>query len=388
MKNKQLLLCSLLIVICSLLPAIDFGLVLDQKAEFSGEESGTDFLYKGILIPRFSGLLGDRGSFHISAGLNYEVDPVSFIPELLRTDFYWLQNPWEFRVGRMTYQDPLGFIAAGLFDGTRFSFNSEAGTFSAGGWYTGLLNKIRANIEMTPKELELYDTAIEYSDFAKTYFAPKRVLAALDWEHQGLWERIPARLSFLGQFDLGEEELHSQYLAGKLSFPAGSIIFDLGGSLEFLEVKGDFNMAFAAEAGLFWKIKSQQLSFLGRYSSGQSDSLAAFLPLTTVSQGHVLGPKLSGISLLSLDYNVLLHRTLSLDLSSFYFIRSDSSSFYFYGNEGRLLGAEFYAGLYWNPVSDFFVNIGGGAFLPSLGNAAPKVSSLWRFDINLIISLY
>ena len=382
----------LLILTCSLF-TLDFGLVLDQSAEYGGSGSDSAFGYKGILIPKVSGLLGESGGFYISAGANYEFDPLDILPELLRTDLYLHNGNLEFRLGRMQYQDPLGYIATGLFDGARLSFDSEAGTFSAGGWYTGFLNKIRANIEMTNKEQEQNATALDYSDFTNTYFAPRRVLSALEWEHQGLGERIPAKLSLLGQFDLGDKPLHSQYLAGKMSIPAGSLVFDLGGCLEFLQVSGDSSSAFAAEAGITWRMSAQQFALLGRYSSGNDGSITAFQPLTTVSQGYILKPKLSGLSLISLDYTARLQRTLSIGISTLYFIRSnissgDSDSYPFYGNDGHLLGAEFYAGLYWAPVSDMMINLGGGAFMPSLGNVAPEAERLWRFEANVIISFF
>jgi len=377
----------LLIFTCSLF-ALDLGLVLDQSAEYSGSQGDMEFQYKGILIPRASGLLGAGGSFYVSAGLNYQNNPWEAAPELLRTDLYWQSEGLELRAGRMIYSDPLGYIASGLFDGGRLSFNSAAGTFSAGAWYTGLVYKRRAAIEMTAKETELYNSELDYGDFANTYFAPSRVLAALEWEHQGLAESMAARLSLLGQFDLGEGKLHSQYLAGKLSFPAGMLAFDLGGCMELIEASSEMDMAFAAELGIAIKDSIQRLSLLGCFSSGKGASVAAFLPLTTVSQGHVLAPKLSGVSLAALEYSARLHRTFSLGLSSFYFIRTDFESYPGFGNEGRFLGGEFYGELFWSPVSDISVVLGGGAFLPSLGNAAPDANIFWRVNAGLTISLY
>ena len=378
----------LLTFTCSLLFAIDVGLVLDQGAEYSGSAGDTDFQYKGILIPRVSGLLGDNGRLYFSAGLNFQNDPWRAAPELLRTDLFWQSKGLEARVGRMLYSDPLGYIASGLFDGGRLSLDSAAGTFSAGAWYTGLIYKRRAVIEMTAKEAELYSSALEYDNFADTYFAPRRLLAALDWEHQGLGELVAAKMSFLGQFDLGEEKLHSQYLAGKLSVPAGWIVFDLGGCLELIEASGETNAAFAAELGAGIKGSAQGLSLLGRFSSGKGPSLAAFLPLTTVSQGHVLSPKLSGVSLLALEYSARLHRAFSLGLSSYYFIRTDYKTYPGFGGHGRFLGGEFYGVLYWSPVSDIAFNAGGGIFLPALGNAEPNAKSFWRVNAGLTLSLY
>ena len=371
------------------LPALDFGLVLDQSAEYSGGwEGDADFQYKGILVPRLSGLFGDSGRFYASAGLNFQNGPWKAAPELLRTDIHWQAGSVEARLGRMLYSDPLGLVASGLFDGGQVSLDTGAGTFGAGAWYTGLLYKRRAAIEMTAEESGLYASELDYGDFANTYFAPRRLLAALGWEHQGLGGKVLAGLSVLGQFGLGGEKLHSQYLSGRASVPAGPLSLGVGGCLELIEAQGGTDPAFAAELEIAWRSPVQRLSLLGRLSSGEGASTAAFLPLTTVSQGRVLGPKLSGVSLATLEYSARPLRSLSLGLSSSYYMRSDFVTCPGFGGSGRFLGGELYGELFWSPASDVSLSAGGGVFLPSLGNAAPDARALWRVDAGLTLSLY
>ena len=382
--------CCLFTVHRNLLSAADFGLTLDQNAELSGP--GTNFNYNGILVPHISGLLGSGGGLYISAALNWENNPWGLVPELLRTDFSWRSEKLEFKMGRMSYFDPLNFIAGGLFDGFRFSFDGTAGTFSFGAWYTGLLYKKRANIGMTSAELMNSISTVDYGNFMKSYFAPRRILSAFDWEHQGLGERVMAKFSILGQFDLSGESLHSQYFAGKLSVPAAFMVFDLGGCFELLEAGADNTTsvftAFAADLGIAWRSPSHRLSLLGRYSSGGNENKMPFLPLTTISQGYVLQPKLSAISLVSLDYVGRLHRVFSLGLSSYYFIRNFWESNSAYSSKDSFLGCEFSGGLYWSPISDISLNFRGGVFLPSLGNAAPNGKNLWRIDLDLVLLLF
>ena len=375
-----------------LLTALDFGLVLDQNAEYSGGwDSGADFQYRGILVPRVSGLFGEGGRLYASAGLNFQNGPWAAAPELLRTDINWQAGSVEARLGRMLYSDPLGIAASGLFDGGQLSLDGAAGTFSAGAWYTGLLYKRRAAIEMTPDEAGLYGSELDYGDFANTYFAPRRLLAALGWEHQGLGGRVLAGLDLLGQFGLsGGDRLHSQYLSGRASAPAGPLTLGAGGCIELIEAQGKTRPAFAAELEIAWRSPVQRLSLLGRHSSGEGASTAAFLPLTTAAQGRVLGPKLSGVSLATLEYSARPLRSLSLGLSSSYFIRSDFVTYPNYGGpgHGRFLGGEVYGELFWAPASDVSLSAGGGVFLPSLGNAEPGARALWRVDAGLTISIY
>jgi len=235
----------------------------------------------------------------------------------------------------------------------------------------------------------------DYNDFFDTYFAPKRLAAALDWEHLSLGGPLQARAALIGQFDLGGSGLHSQYLAGRLTLPLSAVTFSLGACLELLQDNGTFATAAAAELGVQLPLPTpvqDRFSFTARYSSGSSgDAFAAFLPLTTKAQGDIIGVKLSGLSLLSLEYSARIIPALSANIGSTYFIRSDLETYTAYpitqGSGGYFLGNEFYARLIWSPFSDLQINLGGGAFLPSLGDAAPDADAVWRLELNLVFGL-
>jgi len=204
MGNKKRTVLIFLFALCyslfaSRIWAFDVGLMLDQNAFYSGVASNTAFAYNGVAVPRISGFMsGDKGEFYISAGINYQNNPWGFVPELLRTELSWSISYMELSLGRMSYSDPLGYIASGLFDGERFSSHMKAGTISVGVWYTGFIYKKRINIEMTDDEKKSNNAAFNFGDFAGSYFAPRRFLITFDWEHQGLGERVFARLSLLG----------------------------------------------------------------------------------------------------------------------------------------------------------------------------------------------
>jgi len=398
MNSRFKLLCSLILAFCPLLPAWDFGMFLNQETGYGGIGSDGIFDYSIGVVPRVTGLIGQTGEFIISGGfeLNYN-DGWDYVPELLRTELSFHSGAWAFEIGRMYHSDPLGFIAEGLFDGAKLAYNSEAGTFSVGAWYTGLLYKKRANIALTPEEHEANNAPLDYDNFGGTYFAPKRFLGALGWEHLG--GPVQARASILGQFDfIGEKPLNSQYAVVKLTVPVKAFSFDLGGCLELLQNDGEFKTAFAAEAGIAYTppaMFKSRLSLLARYSSGRDrdGQLVAFAPFTSKSQGDILGAKLSGLSVISLDYVVRLHSAFSASLTSSYFIRNDSETFTAYplsgdDSNGNFLGNEFFARLLWSPVSDLQINLGGGIFLPSMGNAAPKADSLWRAELSVVFSLF
>jgi len=393
-RIRFFLICYLLFFICYLVPAWDFGMILNQNAGYGGTGNDGNFDYSIGAVPRITGLVGNTGDFIISGGFELDYnDGWGNVLELLRTELSFHPGEWSFEVGRMYHSDPLGFIAEGLFDGAKATYYSDLGTFSAGAWYTGLLYKKRASIEMTAEEANANKAPLDYDDFGGTYFAPKRFLGALGWEHLG-WV-VKARASVLAQFDLGEKPLNSQYAVVKLTMPVNAFSFDLGGCLELLQNNGKSNTAFAAEAGIAYTLPlsfKNRLSFLARYSSGGGQS-SAFLPLTTESQGDVLKLKLSGISMVSFDYSARLHPAFSAGLTSSYFIRNDLKTYARYPlpegkSSGYLLGNEFFGRLLWNPASDLQVNLGGGIFLPSMGNAAPNAKNFWRVELNAVFSLF
>jgi hypothetical protein len=401
MKRMRLFfLCSLLFALCSLLPAVDFGLLLNQNAGYGGLGSDANFDYYVGLVPRLSGLIGKTGDFIISAGVeaDYNKDGWGYIPELLRTELSFHPGNWAFEIGRMYHTDPLGFVAEGLFDGVRLAHHSEAGTFSLGAWYTGLLYKKRVNVELTPEEIEANKAPLDYNNWLGTYFAPKRFLGALSWEHLGL--PVQPTISILGQFDFfGDNPVNSQYAVAKLVLPVKGFSLDVGGCFELIESNGGFSTALAAEAEIAYspstKLKNR-LSLTGRYATGYTDEdsfFTAFQPLTTRSQGDVLRVRLTGLSIFSLDYVIRLHPAFSAGLTSTYFIRNDLGAYMGYpipeeNSDGHFLGDEFFVRLLWSPASDLQVNLGGGIFLPSLGNAAPNVENFWRVELNVVFSLF
>jgi len=210
---------------------------------------------------------------------------------------------------------------------------------------------------------------------------------------------VQTQASILGQFDfIGDKPLNSQYAVVKLTMPVSAFSFDLGGCLELLQTDGELEAAFAAEAGVAYtppgSLKSR-LSLLARYSSGgDGDGMfTAFAPFTTKNQGAILGAKLSGLSVITLDYLARLHPALSANLASTYFILNDSVSYSGYplpdgGSDESFLGNEFFARLLWSPVSDLQVSLGGGIFLPFMGNVAPKADNSWRVELGVVFSLF
>jgi hypothetical protein len=400
-----LLFLSVILILPASLCAFDFGLITNQYAGFYNQDGGEGiFEYKGDILPRFSGLIGDTGEFLISAGFSLGVlnDDFFFVPELLRTEVNFRFGGSSIRAGRIFYSDPIGFIAGGFFDGVQFSHNSSAGIFSAGAWYTGLLYKKTAHITMTDNDIDIYEAELDYNDFADTYFAPARLLASFDWEHPSIAELFSLKAALTGQFDLTDSDvkLHTQYLTVKASLPVKRFLFEIGGSLEALQTAQDddnkFAMALAGDFGLFWTLPSNfhsRLSFTGHIAGGRvDDSIVAFVPVSTKIYSGVFQPKLSALSILALNYTARLDQTIGTGLSASFFVRNDLGTFTDYpvskDSEGYFLGTEIFARIVWSPASDLQFNIGGGAFLPALGDAGPQEQAIWRAELTVVLALY
>jgi len=409
LKTNRLLYTCLLLAIFTLglkhvsLAAYDFGLVVNQNVGYGN--NGTDdnkIDYQADILPRFSGLVGDNGDFFVSAGmtLGYEND-FYYVPEILRTEFSLRFGNFGIRAGRISYSDPLSLIAIGLFDGVQFSHNSTAGSFNIGAMYTGLLYKKNANITMTAIDQEKYDSVLNYSDFYDTYFAPPRFLASLGWEHPSVGEFLRLKTSIIGQFDLADadEKYHSQYIILKAGIPVNSLLFELGGSLELSQAlsadEDSSNIAFAGVFGVYWTLPSSfssRLSFTGTIAGGKvDDSIGAFVPITTKYYGSIFEQKMSGLSVFDLNYSARLSGAVGTSLSMLYFVRNDLGTFRGYplsaDNDGYFLGAELFARIIWSPVSDLQLNLGGGAFLPSMGNAGPDSNPWWRIELTAILAI-
>jgi hypothetical protein len=249
---------------------------------------------------------------------------------------------------------------------------------------------------MIEPELASYNSGFDYADFWNTYFAPRRLIGVLDWEHPSLAEYIDIGIALIGQYDLcGDERFyHSQYLVFKAGIPVNAFTFNLGGCAEVMELPGTYHVSFAGELGIAWAPPASfpnMLTFSGRYSAGTvDDTLTAFVPITTEPQGGVLKAKLSGLSIIRLDYIARLHQTFSLSFQGSYFILNDLGTYQGRpaGKGGYFLGSELYGFLVWSPVSDIRIKGGGGVFLPSLGNAEPNGKMQWGAELGLTLALY
>jgi hypothetical protein len=406
---KRICFCAL-VLLCSALPvfAFDFGLVISQTGEYTNADGG-EINYTGSYTPWFSSELGTTANIYLSAKLStvyengdWKPENLPILLELGRFEISWrpLTNVY-LEAGRVRFKDPAGLIAAGLFDGLSGSIVLGGARLSTGVFYTGLLYKETAKIMMNSGDAGKYATALDYSD-PDTYFAPRRILVSAMAEFLDLTPRTTLALNILAQFDVNPESalnpsIQTQYFEVHYTAELLETLSATGSTVAALAEKEGENtqLHFAAAAGVDWEVPGAVRDlFHGelRWSSGYvNKNITAFAPLSSIAQGQVFDPRLSGLMILNAKYTARLHQTLSVSAEGNYFVRTDGKTLI--GTEyppstSRLLGGELYATLLWAPVSDLVVTAGGGAFFPGWGDVFVSDAPVrWKFTAALILSL-
>jgi hypothetical protein len=395
------------LVLCLITPAFaaDVGLLLNQTLGYEGYETDGAVDYSGTISPWFSSSLGKNAGFYLSAAftLKYEGFEDGWnggVPELLRTELNLrFREAVTLKLGRIYYADPLALVAEGLFDGVRTDIDAGGGAVSLGLYYTGFLYKKNINIHLTDEEVVEYDTPFDYGDFADTYFAPRRAVVSLGWSNPGLaGDLLRLNLDLLGQLDCsgGEDTYHSQYLIARAGIPfKDRFFFEAGAAVELIEAASDPVRAGLALDLLFAYTPptpiQDRLTLGGRWASGaMGDTVVAFTPITTESQGHILQAGFSGLTSVTAAYTARVHSAFSLVLDASYFIRNDTETYTAWpvSNTGNLLGGEAYAQFIWNPLSDLRLTLGGGAFFPALGNTGSEAKPVWKVQLDMVVALY
>lgn len=393
---KRLVLLSVLLLFAAVFVfSADFGLLVDQQIEAENDL----FTYTPGFTPWFSWNNGRGLSLYLSGILslkysNYYGDLPGengwmVIPEVARFALNYRINQQLFlEAGRIGYTDVLDFTATGLFDGLRFESVTSAGRISVGAFYTGLLYKETAKIIMTTEDAAEYARPWDWNSFGE-YAASKRLFAFLRWD-------IPVgdvnnfSVEVLGQFDLNgnDETHHSQYGTFLFDFyQVSKVKISVGGLFEAMQNTGDFGAAFGVLARLRMELPTavnDMLGFTMKFSSGSvNKTLAGFTPISCVPQGSVFDETLSGLANIGADYSVRVARSLFVEGALRYFIKTYNDDII----EGNLYGGEIWASCAWQPLEDIRVILGGGLFLPGLGNVYPSGTDvMWKIIAGITLS--
>jgi hypothetical protein len=211
---------------------------------------------------------------------------------------------------------------------------------------------------------------VDYGDFVNTYFASKRFMASLGWEHPGIAQLVRTKFAYIQQVDLNDvsSRLHSQYFMAKLGFPFKDLFFELGGVFQMTKTDNDANMGLTWEAGLSWNMplnfpsRLSVKAYFSRHNEGSP--LPVFIPINGMTVGEILQAPPSGIFTFTLNYSSRLHKTFSFSVNSMYFMSYPLAA----GSYRFLLGNELSAQLVWSPFSDLQIILGGGICIPSKWN--------------------
>jgi len=326
MKRAVLL---LLLISPACLWAYDFSLTLPQDSAYGGFGNNTELEHTGGIIPCFSTSVGKSGDLYISAWFKiaYEYEKTFFIGEFLNAEFSWSIKNIKIKSGSIPYAAPLDYITEDFFNGIQASFDTNIGTFNAGGWENpDIAGMIRAKAVLPVKQF-----IISMGGCLQTAKADEQTEIGLTGELGGSWIMPTAFLSQLS--------LLGRYVSGRTDniYPFVPV-----------NAKPYGNMMQAKLSGI---------------SSLLLDYSAKLHP--TVSAG------------LSASYFIRNDK----EANTVYPVNPVDS--------GSALGSELFGRAVWNPFTDFSVNIGAGFFIPSSDNMIFKTSDAqWRVELGFSLIVY
>ena len=394
---KRILLFTVVLAIITLagLDALDYGglLITDLEAEGRGD----NYIKGDIIFAPWLSAVFPKSELYFAAGINATVSKESYLaPEIFRLEYsHRLNQIFSFRVGRFSWIDPSRITAQGRFDGAEVIFSIGQARLGVNCLYTGLLLKDTAEINVSPTDSKNYSRKFTWSDFADTYFAPRRILTALYGEFPGFPKgRSQIYAGLMAQFDVSgaDEAFHTQYLLGRYVFTYKALDLDAALAFELENTKSEGvkpALALSFEAGWLLPGKLRDRLALGFVWASGKGATGAFFPVSTTPAGFVLKPKLSAVMDIRLDYHVHLIKSLSVDFEAHYFWRTDAVSFSapFITNSNYSLGMEINAGALWVPVSDLAVTLNAGLFIPQTGNAwSGDAKVFWRMILGATFS--
>ena len=394
--KRLLVLAALLLLSSAFVFSIDYGVLFDQDVEVQNKL----VTYTPSLNPWFSWDTG-KGlsmyfSFLLSLRYNKSFDDISendglrdpkLLFEFSRFSLtYRSGQRWSVEGGRVPYTDALGVTALGLFDGARYEMALPFGSLGAGLYYTGLQFKETAKIVMTESDRYGYTKPVES---AGDYFASKRLFIEGRLDVPVL-EYHSFAVETLFQFDCNGEDdaLHSQYAEASFDFSLSSKAgLTTGAVLETMESGGTFGFGFGALAVLRINMSgalNSGLKLTAKFSSGDwKDALPAFTPISSLTQGEIFPGTFSGLFLFKASYDVRILPSLYAQSSLAYFMRTYSEP----GSDGNLYGGEIWASFAWQPFDDLRASLGGGVFIPQLGNAYPSgTDPMWKISVGISLS--
>ena len=405
---------ALLLVLCFLCVnfvfSVDFGLLAEQKFEWEQDLAETKtFSWSPTFTPWFSWDSGEGISVYLSGHFPLKYTKIidddidddkdnwgkpAFKFELTRSSFSYTARQFSFEAGRVIYSDIMGVTAAGLFDGIRLQVPLFIGDFSAGLFYTGLLYKESAKIMMTATDGSNY--AEPWDEKFKYYFASRRILFAGRFDLP-VMEYNNFSLEAIVQFDCNGEEddrLHSQYFQGLMEiFTQGKIGIAGGAFIETMQSKvgddDDFTLAIGALGVIRIDLPTpinDGLKFTSKFCSGPwNDTFTTYTPVSTQSQGQVFQEPFSDIWVNKLNYDVRILPSLFMETALSYFVKASTTP----DDDGKkiMYGGEFWGSLAFQPVNDIRATLGGGMFLPKLGNFFPDdTKPMWKISAGVYIS--
>ena len=391
---------ALLLYACSSLAALDFGATISLQDSITDQYNTFYF----SVNPWFSLGLNEKFQVYASGSVALKHQDGDLLKPGVWFDFTRTEavirpiQGLSIAIGRTPFSDTLNLAASGLYDGVLGSLDLGVGRLGVGFFYTGLLYKKTAEIVMSAEDMADYVAPWDWDDFGKSYFASRRLLGGLHWD-MPIIRSVQDSLSFdlLLNFDVNGDHkntLNSQYLeAGYFLQPIPYFGMQLGGIFEMIEdefAEKDLQVAlgWATEFFFYFPLvfpNRLALGFRG-FTGAVNDTLVAFNPVKGQALGQVF-EYYDSLAAISQSYDARIINSLACSAAFRYFLRTDDTAYGGTDADARALGGEIYASLYWSPLDDLAASVGGGVFIPAMGNVYDSgTDPSWKVSFGLTLS--
>lgn len=382
--------------------AADFGLDLTNDSVLEGSSSATlrqsDRARAWLRLPlgggaslRLSGFYEFSGTFSSSGA-----DAVPWRLDLDRAELEGslpagASSRVAFSLGRIALGDRSGRVLSGLADGGRGELSIGNASFFLAAGYRGLLYKKDALSFLDA------DDAAAQADSGR-YLAPSRAVAGAGFRLAEILPGQDAGLEAWGQADLevSGTATHSVYLEPSAEGRLGrNFRWSAWGVLAAATGADAGKPAFAAGGLLRWTLPEAagfRLAASARWASGDSSSVAAFLPASRSPAASVAPFAFSGVAAAGLSAGAapLSGLDLSFSLDALFSTGAEvpADEGLRPGAAGPYVGSEAVLAASWRAASDLSLRASAGAFVPNASDvyeagAAPR----FKGELGLVLSL-
>ena len=427
--KKNILFIFLAFSILSFCFGVDFGGYIENYSMIPAE---TDFIEQINKLAVWFSLSPAETMYLTGQGsVGYSYNEYDILADLDYLYFAHNISNFSYTLGRFSQSEFTGKVFSHRLDGVQFDLAFSKMNLMIGAGYSGFLLKPVSILNNSQADM------IDERDDDET-FAPKKIIVNAGINFPDLFASQQLDLSFVGQFDMRNEDLiedgdiadadgkggklNTIYVGAGLSGAiTGSFIYDLYGYVQYgkslsliasdSKYKEKTLLAFLCGGSISYLNKDfyfSKITLSGLYASGDDDSASVydgntnesntqFIPVSESKTGIIFSPILSNIIIAGLEYSLKpfssgIMKNFQVAISgNFYFKASDGAvsenrlSSAYSASDEKYIGTEAMLILNYKPFSDFGITLAGGAFIPNTSSDSPIYSDYRNVEPGILV---